>query len=309
MDAHLQPRMSLHHHCGRALALAVLALSSTAALALEPAATIDPAYATPLDAVIDGLAPGDFRWTPELAPQGPMVIVVSLPQQRAHVYRNGVRIGLSTISSGKPGNETPTGVFTILQKKRMHRSNLYNDAPMPFMQRLTWDGIALHAGRIPGQPASHGCVRLPLAFAELLFEATERDMTVVIADEAAYDASVVWPGDQVPVNYITGLSLQAPSAAPSDGGQSPATRSPSTDPREREATLAVHDRAPRRGKFSLVKKLCAYPRAHVALSHCLDPRRRGDARFVLGAGDATDHGARHHGARIDPDRGTGAVRA
>jgi len=128
-----------------------------------------------------------------------------------HVYRNGVRIGLSTISSGKPGHETPTGVFTILQKKRMHRSNLYNDAPMPFMQRLTWDGIALHAGRIPGQPASHGCVRLPLEFSEQLFEVTDREMTVVIADEVSYDSSVVYPGEQVPVNYITGLSLQAPS--------------------------------------------------------------------------------------------------
>ena len=162
-------------------------------------------------ALADGLAPGEFRWTPELAPSGPMVLVVSLPQQRLHVYRNGVRIGLSTISSGKPGNETPTGVFTILQKKRMHHSNLYNNAPMPFMQRLTWDGIALHAGRIPGQPASHGCVRLPLEFSEQLFEATEREMTVVIADDTSYDSSVVHPGDQVPVNYITGLSLQAPS--------------------------------------------------------------------------------------------------
>jgi hypothetical protein len=162
-------------------------------------------------ALADGLAPGEFEWTPELAPSGPMVIVVSLPEQRMHVYRNGVRIGLSTISSGKPGHETPTGVFTILQKKRMHRSNLYNDAPMPFMQRLTWDGIALHAGRIPGQPASHGCVRLPLEFSEQLFEVTDREMTVVIADEASYDSSVVYPGEQVPVNYITGLSLQAPS--------------------------------------------------------------------------------------------------
>ena len=162
-------------------------------------------------ALADGLAPGEFQWTPELAPSGPMVLVVSLPEQRLHVYRNGVRIGLSTISSGKPGNETPTGVFTILQKKRMHRSNLYNNAPMPFMQRLTWDGIALHAGRIPGEPASHGCVRLPLEFSEQLFEATERDMTVVIADETSYDSSVVYPGEQVPVNYITGLSLQAPS--------------------------------------------------------------------------------------------------
>jgi hypothetical protein len=201
MDAHTSPQLSFRSRCHRGFALAVL---------LVLALAVTPAFA-------DGLAPGEFEWTPEVSPSGPMVIVVSIPEQRAHVYRNGVRIGLSTISTGKPGHETPAGVFTILQKKRMHRSNLYNDAPMPFMQRLTWDGIALHAGRIPGEPASHGCVRLPLAFAEILFEATERDMTVVIADEATYDASVVWPGERVPVNYITGLSLNAPATNPSSG--------------------------------------------------------------------------------------------
>lgn len=163
-------------------------------------------------AFADGLAPGEFEWTPEISPQGPMVIVVSLPQQRAHVYRNGVRIGLSTISSGKPGHETPTGVFTILQKKKMHHSNLYNNAPMPFMQRLTWDGVALHAGRIPGHPASHGCVRLPLEFAELLFGVTERDMTVVVADEASHGRDVVHAGERVPVNYVTGEPLRAEGA-------------------------------------------------------------------------------------------------
>jgi hypothetical protein len=164
-------------------------------------------------AFADGLAPGEFEWTPEVSPQGPMVIVVSLPEQRAHVYRNGVRIGLSTISSGKPGHETPTGVFTILQKRKVHHSNLYNNAPMPFMQRLTWDGVALHAGRIPGHPASHGCVRLPREFAELLFEVTERDMTVVIADEASHGPDVVHAGERVPVNYVTGEPLSAPAEA------------------------------------------------------------------------------------------------
>ena len=168
-------------------------------------------------AVADDLAPGEFAWTPEIAPRGPMVVVVSLPEQRAHVYRNGVRIGLTTISSGKPGHETPTGVFTILQKKRMHRSNLYNNAPMPFMQRLTWDGIALHAGRIPGEPASHGCVRLPHAFAERLFEATEHGMTVVIADASTHGAEVVWPGDRVPVDYLSGAPLAPPEALPPQG--------------------------------------------------------------------------------------------
>lgn len=146
-----------------------------------------------------------------------MVVVVSLPEQRAHVYRNGVRIGVSTISSGKPGNETPTGVFPILQKKRMHHSNLYNDAPMPFMQRLTWDGIALHAGRIPGEPASHGCVRLPLEFSKLLFDATEHGVIVVIADELSQGADVVSPGERAPVDDVTGLALDSQPAPAAQG--------------------------------------------------------------------------------------------
>jgi hypothetical protein len=76
-------------------------------------------------------------------------------------------------------------VFQILQKKKMHHSNLYDDAPMPFMQRLTWDGVALHAGRIPGRPASHGCVRLPLEFAQKLFDVTYHGGTVVVTDAAS----------------------------------------------------------------------------------------------------------------------------
>jgi len=130
------------------------------------------------------LKPGEFIWAPDLAPLGPMVMVVSLKAQQAYVYRNGVRIGASTVSTGKKGKETPTGVFTILQKKQEHYSNLYNSAPMPYMQRLTWDGIALHAGNLPGKPASHGCIRLPMGFAKALFSETSMGMTVVITDEA-----------------------------------------------------------------------------------------------------------------------------
>jgi lipoprotein-anchoring transpeptidase ErfK/SrfK len=151
------------------------------------------------------LQPGEYLWTPEMSPAGPVVIVVSLPEQRAHVYRNGIRIGVSTISSGMEGHETPTGVFPILQKREIHHSNLYNGAPMPYMQRLTWDGIALHAGRIPGYPASHGCVRLPKAFAKILFAQTEHGGTVVIADESSHSPSVVWPSDRAPVDAYTGL--------------------------------------------------------------------------------------------------------
>lgn len=102
----------------------------------------------------------EVRWTPSLAPAGPLLMLVRLDRQRIDVFRNGVAIGSSPISSGRAGYETPTGVFTILQKDRDHRSNRYNDAPMPHMARLTWDGVALHGGLVPGYPASHGCSRV-----------------------------------------------------------------------------------------------------------------------------------------------------
>ena len=127
------------------------------------------------------LKPGEFVFAPQIAPQGPVLVYVDLGRQRATVYRNGVRIAVTTISSGKPGHETPTGVFTILQKNEDHRSRTYDNAPMPFMQRLTWMGVAMHAGNLPGYPASHGCVRLPMAFAKKLFSITPMGGTVVIA--------------------------------------------------------------------------------------------------------------------------------
>ena len=127
------------------------------------------------------LKPGEWVLKPEVAPDGPVLVYVDLTRQRATVYRNGVRIGVSTISSGKEGHETPTGVFTILEKNVVHHSKTYDDASMPFQQRLTWMGVAMHAGNLPGYPASHGCVRLPMEFAKRLFEVTPMGGTVVIA--------------------------------------------------------------------------------------------------------------------------------
>jgi hypothetical protein len=129
----------------------------------------------------DKLKPGQWVLKPEVAPDGPVLVYVDLTRQRATVYRNGVRIGVSTISSGKEGHETPTGVFTILEKNVVHHSKTYDDASMPFQQRLTWMGVAMHAGNLPGYPASHGCVRLPMEFAKRLFEVTPMGGTVVIA--------------------------------------------------------------------------------------------------------------------------------
>ncbi|ARS27526.1 hypothetical protein KC8_09505 [Sphingomonas sp. KC8] len=156
---------------------------------------------------VAALKPGEFIWAPDVAPDGPVMIIVSLQTQRAYVYRNGVIIGVSTVSTGKEGHETPTGVFTVLQKAKDHKSNLYNNAPMPFMQRLTWDGIALHAGNLPGYPASHGCIRLPMAFARQLYGATSLGLTVVITD--AHDVPRVAPTPAV-------LAGNAPSAANDD---------------------------------------------------------------------------------------------
>ena len=135
-----------------------------------------------VDKNADALANGEFNWHPERAKAGPMLIIVSIPDQKVHVYRNGIRVAASTCSTGKPGHATPTGVFKILEKDKHHHSSTYNNAPMPNMNRLTWSGIALHAGQLPGYPASHGCVRLPLEFSELLFGITQKGMTVVIAD-------------------------------------------------------------------------------------------------------------------------------
>ena len=166
-------------------------------LALAALLLATPGLSQPVDRgdrgifqVATQLKNGQYVWAPELAPEGPMLVVVNLATQRLIAFRNGVPIAASTISSGTKGHETPTGVFTVLQKAKEHYSRTYNNAPMPNMQRLTWKGIALHAGNLPGYPASHGCIRLPMKFSSLLFGATSLGMTVVITSiEAVPQAS------------------------------------------------------------------------------------------------------------------------
>ena len=113
------------------------------------------------------LKPGEYVWEPERAPEGPLLIVASITEQVAYVYRNGIRIARSSVSTGRPGHRTPTGVFTILEKEVHHTSSIYKDAEIPYMERVTWGGIAPHAGDLPGYPDSHGCVRLSLEFSKL----------------------------------------------------------------------------------------------------------------------------------------------
>lgn len=131
------------------------------------------------------LAPGQYEWNPERSPSGPTLVVVSIDDQMAYVYRNGVQIARSTVSTGRPGKETPTGVFTILQRKVEHESSIYKGAQMPYMQRLTWDGIAMHAGDLPGYPASGGCIRLPFEFSRKVYGIMHNGSTVVITRKRA----------------------------------------------------------------------------------------------------------------------------
>ncbi|MFA5951248.1 MAG: L,D-transpeptidase [Hyphomicrobium sp.] len=125
----------------------------------------------------------------EARPAGPLLISVSLARQRLTVFDANGPIAESPISSGRIGYATPTGIFTILEKNKIHHSNLYSGAPMPNMQRLTWSGVALHAGALPGYPASHGCIRLPHGFSQKLFGMTKMGARVIVSREPVAPAA------------------------------------------------------------------------------------------------------------------------
>lgn len=169
--------------------LAALLLAVASILPATPA-TAQIAASDTMQVAPEALRNGQWAWyeQPQIIKAStsdwdPVSIVVSIADQRAYVYRGGTLVGASTVSTGSKGHQTPTGAFTILQKKVFHRSNLYSNAPMPYMQRLTWDGIALHAGHLPGYPASHGCIRFPAAFARQLYALTELGGDVMVIDE------------------------------------------------------------------------------------------------------------------------------
>jgi lipoprotein-anchoring transpeptidase ErfK/SrfK len=126
------------------------------------------------------LKPGQYVWRDVPASAGAERVVVSLADQMAYLYRGDTIVAASTISSGKAGKDTPTGIFSVLDKRPMYRSKKYDNAPMPWMQRIDQYGIALHAGYNPGQPASHGCVRLPSAFAKKLYSVTDLGTPIYI---------------------------------------------------------------------------------------------------------------------------------
>ena len=124
---------------------------------------------------------------------GPLIAVVSIGRQRVTFYDKAGPVAQSPISSGARGHDTPQGVFSIIEKKEEHFSNLYNDAAMPYMQRITWSGVAMHAGALPGYPASHGCIRLPYSFAQNLFKLTKLNTRVVVLQEDTAPSPISHP--------------------------------------------------------------------------------------------------------------------
>jgi lipoprotein-anchoring transpeptidase ErfK/SrfK len=178
-------------------------------------------------------------------PNGPLVLVVSIGKQTVTVYDDGKVIAKSPISSGTSANPTPTGIFSILEKNRTHYSNLYGGAPMPFMQRVTNSGVAMHAGELPGYPASHGCVRLPYSFARSLFGITDVGARVIISDEDPTPAEfnsprliAPLPPDDV-VNNGTGPVPAAASGTQSEFLTASPAAGESGEKRRTRATAAI----------------------------------------------------------------------
>jgi lipoprotein-anchoring transpeptidase ErfK/SrfK len=135
--------------------------------------------------------------------------IVSLPDQHINVYDASGRIATSRVSTGQSGFRTPSGIYSVIGKSRYHRSNIYSGAPMPWMQRITWSGIAMHAGVVPGYPASHGCIRLPYSFAPVMFNLTKQGARVVVASR-----------DTVPVDFSHSfLPLPKMQSAPAGAQQ------------------------------------------------------------------------------------------
>jgi hypothetical protein len=174
------------------LALMVLALSASAQAKSREARELD-----------------DFS-RPVSGP--PVMAIVALSEQHVTIYDAEGKLLRAPVSTGQTGYETPAGIYSILEKNREHYSNLYDDASMPFMQRITWSGIALHAGQLPGYPASHGCIRLPMAFAERLFGITKLGLRVVIVRDDMRPVSFAHPALFKPGPIVSEVATPATSA-------------------------------------------------------------------------------------------------
>src|ERR1700761_2381291 len=187
-------------------------------------------------------------------PQGPLLLAVSLNKQQLKVYDSNGLFTQTSVSTGMKGHATPMGVFSVIQKQKFHRSNIYSNAPMPFMQRITWSGIALHAGVLPGYPASHGCIRMPPGFAVKMYGLTRMGARVFVtpgevapssfehpllaAFKAPEPTASAQPEPNAPAAVKTdkGAALDLRSTIGHDDGAKPTTNASSASLREQTHT-------------------------------------------------------------------------
>jgi len=148
-------------------------------------------------------------------PQGPLIIAISIEKQNLKIYDANGFFAQTPISTGMRGHPTPMGAFSVIQKHKFHHSNIYSGAPMPYMQRITWSGVAMHAGVLPGYPASHGCIRMPMAFAVKMWGWTRMGARVVVT-----------PGEMTPASFSHPLLVAQRAAIPPVGGEEPKMDAP-----------------------------------------------------------------------------------
>jgi hypothetical protein len=163
---------------------------------------------------------------PKDTAKGPLLVVISIADQRISLYDNGTLIARSAVSTGVRDHPTPLGVFSVISKAKWHQSNIYSGAPMPYMQRITWSGIALHAGDLPGHPASHGCIRLHHDFAVRLWHLTKRGTRVIIAHDDIRPTEISSPHLFVPKPKVALVSppstaAMQPAAVTADATSTP----------------------------------------------------------------------------------------
>jgi lipoprotein-anchoring transpeptidase ErfK/SrfK len=262
-----------------------------------------------------------------IKPQGPLIIAVSLNKQQLKVYDANGLFTQAPVSSGMKGHPTPMGVFSVIQKQKFHRSNIYSDAPMPFMQRITWSGIALHAGVLPGYPASHGCIRMPPGFAVRMYGLTRIGARVLVTPGEVAPASFTHPllaAFKTPTEPSVSVQpdSNAPAAAKSDKGAALVTPVTIGELRAtighddvvqatslREQTHTADASNPTRGPISDAPATNAAPRVEFASDAQQVDDMAGDVPTKPGTPAAAPVTAKSNDANAKPADGAAAVDA
>jgi hypothetical protein len=197
--------------------LVIRRLATTAAAALL--AILGAALASGDASAASAAKKTEARPATGAAPSAPLISVVSIGEQRITVWAGDTQVARSGVSSGMAGHRTPTGIFSVIGKERYHESNLYSAAPMPYMQRITWSGVALHEGNLPGYPASHGCIRLSGDFAQRLYGMSRMGMRVIVADRDLSPAPFAHPGLPAPTFVRASLYAELGASADAPAGR------------------------------------------------------------------------------------------